>query len=134
MHNREIDEEESNQDLLLELVSQADGDRNGGNTTTQGSKVQHGSRGKQQRERRKMREKRRSTGVVRLENTESTGGSTAGEEEGKDEMGGETKKNTKQNEIMGKDSEYITLLYLPLTGSSHNRPNTRYPFSTRKKP
>ena len=96
------EEEETVQDLSLELVDKAGGDGNGENTKSQGSKIQHGSRGKQQRERRKLREKRRSTGVVHLGNTESTGGSTTGEEDGKEEMGGETKKNTEQNEIMGK--------------------------------
>ena len=108
LHNREIEEEETVQDPSLELVGQTGGDGKGENERSQGSKIQHGSRGKQQRERRKLREKRRSTGVVHLQNTESTGGSTTGEEDGKDEMGGETKKNTEQNEIMGKIIEKLT--------------------------
>lgn len=42
----------------------------------------------QQRDRRKLREKRRSTGVVHLASTESTGGSTTGDdEESSDAMG-----------------------------------------------
>ena len=102
LHNRKIEEEESVQDISLKLVGQADGEGNGENAKSQGSKIQHGSRGKQQRERRKLREKRRSTGVVHLGNTESTGGSATGEEEGKEEMSGETKKNTEHNEIVGK--------------------------------
>ena len=108
LHNREMEEEESVKGLNLELVSQTCGDGKGEKEKSQGSKIQHGSRGKQQRERRKLREKRRSTGVVHLGNTESTGGSTTGEEDGKEEMGGETKKNTEQNEIMGKNIEKLT--------------------------
>ena len=38
--------------------------------------------GKPQRDRRKLREKRRSSGVVHLASTESTGGSTTGDDEG----------------------------------------------------
>ena len=102
LHNREMEEEESVKGLNLELVSQTCGDGKGEKEKS------HGSRGKQQRERRKLREKRRSTGIVHLENTESTGGSTTGEEDGKEEMGGETKKNTEQNEIMGKNIEKLT--------------------------
>lgn len=37
------------------------------------SKLHHANKGKQQRDRRKLREKRRSTGVVHLASTESTG-------------------------------------------------------------
>ena len=40
------------------------------------------SKGKPQRDRRKLREKRRSSGVVHLASTESTGGSTTGDDEG----------------------------------------------------
>ena len=39
-------------------------------------------KGKPQRDRRKLREKRRSSGVVHLASTESTGGSTTGDDEG----------------------------------------------------
>ena len=60
--------------------------------------------GKLQKDRRKMREKRRSTGVVYLasrEGNESNGTTTCEEEEeGEDE---ETVKNTKQNEISNTD-------------------------------
>jgi len=87
------------------------------------SKMHHGNKGKQQRDRRKLREKRRSTGVVHLASTESTGGSTTGDDEaaGGDGGGGrdaacggadstlsqetrapstllETRRNTQQNE------------------------------------
>ncbi|XP_078036180.1 uncharacterized protein LOC144469601 isoform X2 [Augochlora pura] len=65
----------------------------------------HISKGKQQRDRRKLREKRRSTGVVHLPSTESTGGSTGEDEE---ELSGtclETKYNTYHNEFL--DPELI---------------------------
>jgi len=58
-------------------------------------------KGKQQRDRRKLREKRRSTGVVHLASTESTGGSTTGDDEEGGEILGlcsETRRNTQQNE------------------------------------
>ena len=51
-HNREIEEEESVQDTSVELVSQTGEGGKGENAKSQGSKIQHGSRGKQQRERR----------------------------------------------------------------------------------
>ncbi|XP_066585809.1 PRKC apoptosis WT1 regulator protein-like isoform X2 [Prorops nasuta] len=60
----------------------------------------HINKGKQQRDRRKLREKRRSTGVVHLPSTESTGGSTGEDEE---ELSGtclETKNNTHHNEFL----------------------------------
>jgi len=60
---------------------------------------QNFNKGKQQRDRRKLREKRRSTGVVHLASTESTGGSTSGEDEESAEiLGVETKRNTLHNE------------------------------------
>ena len=68
------------------------------------SKSHHGIKGKQQRDRRKLREKRRSTGVVHLASTESTGGSTTGEEEMLEDMCTETKRNTQQNESIGENS------------------------------
>lgn len=76
----------------------------------------HVNKGKQQRDRRKLREKRRSTGVVHLASTESTGGSTTGDDEESSDAAGafnasnitasvggitltaETRKNTLQNE------------------------------------
>ena len=68
-------------------------------------KSHHGIKGKQQRDRRKLREKRRSTGVVHLASTESTGGSTSGEEELSEcDVGTETKRNTQQNETIGDNS------------------------------
>jgi len=70
-----------------------------------GSKLHnlHGNKGKQQRDRRKLREKRRSTGVVHLASTESTGGSTTEGEDGEPaiDMCSETKRNTQQNESIG---------------------------------
>ena len=69
---------------------------------THPNKSHHGIKGKQQRDRRKLREKRRSTGVVHLASTESTGGSTSGEEELSEcDVGNETKRNTAQNESIG---------------------------------
>uniref|UniRef100_T1J5F9 Staphylococcal nuclease domain-containing protein 1 n=1 Tax=Strigamia maritima TaxID=126957 RepID=T1J5F9_STRMM len=52
----------------------------------------HMSKGKQQRDRRKLREKRRSTGVVHLPSTESTGGSTGEDEDELLSLNAETKK------------------------------------------
>lgn len=61
------------------------------------------NKGKLQRDRRKLREKRRSTGVVHLQSTESTGGST-GEDDGEQSPSwDETKKNTVINEGSGID-------------------------------
>lgn len=59
----------------------------------------HANKCKAQRERRKLREKRRSTGVVHLQSTESTGGSTGEEEDGGGELvTAETRRNTALNE------------------------------------
>lgn len=58
----------------------------------------HVNKGKAQRERRKLREKRRSTGVVHLPSTESTGGSTGEDEDELLSMSTETKRNTAYNE------------------------------------
>jgi len=65
-----------------------------------------GSKGKQQRDRRKLREKRRSTGVVNLAITESAGGSTTGEEDMQSlgVVALETKKNTQKNETIENDA------------------------------
>ncbi|CAN8023470.1 unnamed protein product [Ixodes persulcatus] len=59
----------------------------------------HPNKCKAQRERRKLREKRRSTGVVHLQSTESTGGSTGEEEEELLSMSAETRRNTALNEV-----------------------------------
>ncbi|XP_075530972.1 uncharacterized protein LOC142564041 [Dermacentor variabilis] len=59
----------------------------------------HANKCKAQRERRKLREKRRSTGVVHLQSTESTGGST-GEDEELLNMSAETRRNTTLNEAL----------------------------------
>ena len=72
-------------------------------------KSHHGIKGKQQRDRRKLREKRRSTGVVHLASTESTGGTTSGEEELSEcDVGSETKRNTQQNETIGDSSLVVS--------------------------
>lgn len=64
----------------------------------------HLNKGKQPRDRRKLREKRRSTGVVHLPSTESTGGST-GEDEGDVlSITAETRRNTIQNEHLVHES------------------------------
>lgn len=63
------------------------------------NRANHMNKGKQQqRDRRKLREKRRSTGVVHLPSTESTGGST-GEDEDETQTA-ETRRNTQHNEQM----------------------------------
>ncbi|XP_046452938.1 PRKC apoptosis WT1 regulator protein-like isoform X3 [Daphnia pulex] len=63
------------------------------------------NKGKLQRDRRKLREKRRSTGVVHLQSTESTGGST-GEDDGEQSPSwDETKKNTVINEGSSMDGK-----------------------------
>jgi len=69
------------------------------------NKMHHANKGKNQRDRRKLREKRRSTGVVHLASTESTGSNTTGDdEESSDQQQGvdkvllETRRNTYQNE------------------------------------
>ena len=79
-------------------MNEVDGDDHTADAKFQGKKIQLGSRGRQQRERRNLREKRRSTGVVHLR---GTGGSNAGEEDIKEDLSGETKDNTEQNEITG---------------------------------
>jgi hypothetical protein len=60
------------------------------------------NKGKAQRDRRKLREKRRSTGVVHLPSTESTNGST-GEDDDEELVANEkeTRKNTQHNEFSG---------------------------------
>lgn len=63
----------------------------------------HINKGKQQRDRRKLREKRRSTGVVHIPSTESTGGSTAEDEDELLSLTAETKKNTMYNEGVERD-------------------------------
>lgn len=82
----------------------------------------HINKGKQQRDRRKLREKRRSTGVVHLPSTESTGGSTGEDEE---EVGGsciETKHNTHHNEFLDHDlmEERNTKVYTQRRNKSHS--------------
>ncbi|XP_037070159.1 PRKC apoptosis WT1 regulator protein-like [Pollicipes pollicipes] len=64
----------------------------------------HINKGKQQRDRRKLREKRRSTGVVHMPSTEvsSTGGSTNEDDEELSTCQGlcaETRRNTQHNEL-----------------------------------
>ncbi|KAK0090608.1 hypothetical protein PV325_010574 [Microctonus aethiopoides] len=82
----------------------------------------HINKGKQQRDRRKLREKRRSTGVVHLPSTESTGGSTGEDEE---ELGGgclETKNNTHHNEFLDHEliEERTAKVYTQRRNKSHS--------------
>lgn len=82
----------------------------------------HINKGKQQRDRRKLREKRRSTGVVHLPSTESTGGSTGEDEE---ELGGaclETKHNTHHNEFLDHEllEERAAKIYAQRRNKSHS--------------
>ncbi|XP_063983258.1 PRKC apoptosis WT1 regulator protein-like isoform X3 [Diachasmimorpha longicaudata] len=81
----------------------------------------HINKGKQQRDRRKLREKRRSTGVVHLPSTESTGGSTGEDEE---ELGGclETKHNTHHNEFLDHElmEERNAKVYTQRRNKSHS--------------
>lgn len=89
-----------------------------GNERNHPSKSHHGIKGKQQRDRRKLREKRRSTGVVHLASTESTGGSTTGEEEMLEDMlCTETKRNTAQNESIGDTSLAVEVSTSPVQDS-----------------
>ncbi|XP_043276791.1 PRKC apoptosis WT1 regulator protein-like isoform X1 [Venturia canescens] len=82
----------------------------------------HINKGKQQRDRRKLREKRRSTGVVHLPSTESTGGSTGEDEE---ELGGtglETKHNTPNYEFLDHEliEERTAKVYTQRRNKSHS--------------
>ncbi|XP_020291506.1 PRKC apoptosis WT1 regulator protein-like isoform X3 [Pseudomyrmex gracilis] len=82
----------------------------------------HINKGKQQRDRRKLREKRRSTGVVHLPSTESTGGSTGEDEE---ELSGtclETKHNTHHNEFLDQEllEERTARMYTQRRNKSHS--------------
>lgn len=82
----------------------------------------HINKGKQQRDRRKLREKRRSTGVVHLPSTESTGGSTGEDEE---ELSGtclETKHNTHHNEFLDHEliEERTARMYMQRRNKSHS--------------
>lgn len=79
--------------------------------------MHHGNKGKQQRDRRKLREKRRSTGVVHLASTESTGGSTTEGEEVVEDICSETRRNTAQNESLGESP----LATVSLSGSCEGR-------------
>ena len=89
-------------EVLGERSNRKDSVRAGERQHQHPNKSHHGIKGKQQRDRRKLREKRRSTGVVHLASTESTGGSTSGEEELSEcDVGTETKRNTAQNESIG---------------------------------
>ncbi|XP_066999179.1 PRKC apoptosis WT1 regulator protein isoform X2 [Anabrus simplex] len=68
------------------------------------SRTNHMNKGKQQqRDRRKLREKRRSTGVVHLPSTESTGGSTGEDEDEAQCMTAETRRNTQHNELLDRE-------------------------------
>ncbi|GLG99794.1 PRKC apoptosis WT1 regulator protein [Gryllus bimaculatus] len=68
------------------------------------NRTNHMNKGKQQqRDRRKLREKRRSTGVVHLPSTESTGGSTGEDEDEVQSMTAETRRNTQHNELLDRE-------------------------------
>ncbi|KAK7792332.1 hypothetical protein R5R35_013821 [Gryllus longicercus] len=68
------------------------------------NRTNHMNKGKQQqRDRRKLREKRRSTGVVHLPSTESTGGSTGEDEDEVQSMTAETRRNTQHNELIDRE-------------------------------
>ncbi|XP_012229956.1 PRKC apoptosis WT1 regulator protein isoform X3 [Linepithema humile] len=87
----------------------------------------HINKGKQQRDRRKLREKRRSTGVVHLPSTESTGGSTGEDEE---ELSGtclETKHNTHHNEFLDHEliEERTARMYTQRRNKRHYRTSYR---------
>ena len=91
-------------------------------------KMLHGNKGKQQRERRKLREKRRSTGVVHLASTESTGGTTTGDDEESSDAGVinvsvETKRNTQQNESLSHPTTASDCDHHHLTSASCISPN-----------
>ncbi|XP_076665837.1 uncharacterized protein LOC143367657 isoform X2 [Andrena cerasifolii] len=87
----------------------------------------HINKGKQQRDRRKLREKRRSTGVVHLPSTESTGDSTGEDEE---ELSGtclETKHNTHHNEFLDHEliEERIAKMFTQRRNKRHYRTSYR---------
>ncbi|GAB1598593.1 PRKC apoptosis WT1 regulator protein-like isoform X4 [Argonauta hians] len=63
----------------------------------------HLHKGKAPKDKRKLREKRRSTGVVHLPSTESTGDSLDDEDES-DKVASETKRNTTFNEVIHADN------------------------------
>jgi hypothetical protein len=67
---------------------------------SRGSRPNHLHKGKTAKDKRKLREKRRSTGVVHMPNTESTGDSLE-DEEGKS---AETRRNTSYNEVIDADN------------------------------
>lgn len=89
----------------------------------------HANKCKAQRERRKLREKRRSTGVVHLQSTESTGGSTGEEEDGGagEPVSAETRRNTALNEgplslLMHQQQPGGTSTIQPSTAGNHDPP------------
>lgn len=68
----------------------------------------HLHKGKPPKDKRKLREKRRSTGVVHLPSTESTGDSLDEEDDG-DKVALETKRNTTYNEVIHQDSRNLPM-------------------------
>ncbi|XP_076370382.1 PRKC apoptosis WT1 regulator protein-like isoform X2 [Tachypleus tridentatus] len=85
----------------------------------------HVNKGKAQRERRKLREKRRSTGVVHLPSTESTGGSTGEDEDELLSMSAETKRNTSLNESSSKYRAEVAMesLHEPYRSRNNKSPS-----------
>jgi len=98
------------------------------------TKMHHANRGKQQKDRRKLREKRRSTGVVHLASTESTGGSTTGDDEESsdaavqstavDKVLLETRRNTYQNESIANSYRQAQEKLGFSTGDCDSQPET----------
>ncbi|KAL5010370.1 hypothetical protein ScPMuIL_012675 [Solemya velum] len=76
----------------------------------------HLHKGKLPKDKRKLREKRRSTGVVHLASTESTGDSLDDDDEEKGSS--ETKRNTTYNEVIDADNPQTRLIDLHLHNES----------------
>ena len=98
LENIKDDVKESFQQLSLESESRLDREGNKKNQYLQGSKIEQGSTRRQQKDRRKLRKKRRTTGVVHLDTSKDT----TREDDMNEDMNRVTKKNTEQNEIVGK--------------------------------
>ncbi|CAG0882184.1 unnamed protein product [Cyprideis torosa] len=84
----------------------------------------HLNKGKVQRDRRKLREKRRSTGVVHLPSTESTGGSTGEDELDDDEHAPSQHPVTGSGDHGGGETVLDTVPVLQYQISSETRRNT----------
>ncbi|XP_046985637.1 PRKC apoptosis WT1 regulator protein-like isoform X2 [Schistocerca americana] len=90
------------------------------------NRANHMNKGKQQqRDRRKLREKRRSTGVVHLPSTESTGGSTGEDEDEIQSVTAETRRNTQHNEHVDREPAEDRVTHKPF----QQRRNKSFRFS-----